>query len=466
MIAAWIHSAKTALGDAVWATHPVSASPFKRLLCAAARVLITVVRDLADGQISLRAMSLVYTTLLSLVPLLAVSFSVLKAFGVHNQLEGLLLNVLSALGEEGIRVTDQIVGFVDKMDVRVLGSTGSVVLIYTVVATVQKIDAAVNHTWRIHRTRSFLDRFSRYLSLILIGPVLVVSAISISASLMSNAVVQSIIAIEPFGAAYRLAVGLVPYCLITAAFTFVYLYIPNTRVRVSAAMTGGLVAGLIWAGGSGLAAFAVGWTGKYTAIYSSFAALIVFMMWLYACWLIVLIGASVAFYTQHPEYLSVQRVQSQMGNRLWERAGLQVMRLIAGHFLRAQEPWVLPDLASYLNLPLEHLRGVVERLEAHGLLRKVSAEMESFVPAKDLQVITVGEILKALRAAERDAHLLAAQMRHDGPVESIMTRLDDAIGRLCDEQSLREFVLMEVEPAAPTGPVVVAGGKSEVASNA
>ncbi|MBT6275481.1 MAG: YihY/virulence factor BrkB family protein [Chromatiales bacterium] len=460
MIDTWLDTLKTAAWSAVWSANLAAVSPMRRTAIGSLRIVVTVARDLADGQLSLRAMSLVYTTLMSLVPLLAVSFSVLKAFGIHNKLEPLLLNLLAPLGEQGIRVSDHIVGFVQNMDVGVLGSTGLAILIYTVISMVQKIDSAVNHTWRIKRGRGFFERFSRYLSIMLIGPVLVVAAIGVSASLMSSDVVQSIIAIEPFGAAYRFAVGLVPYTLVTAAFTFVYVYIPNTRVKVTAAATGGFVAGLLWIGaGYGFAAFAVGSTAKYTAIYSSFAILIVLLVWLYLCWLIVLIGAAVGFYTQHPEYLGVRRSDSQLGHAIRERVGLQLMRLIAGNFLRGEPAWALPILARYVNLPLENARLVVARLEQQGLLTRLGADVEAYVPSRDLQAIQITEVLTALRASDSDAQLLDSQLRRDESVESLFARIEDCVGRICEGQSLREFAQSDVGAPPVTGPTMLAGGR-------
>jgi membrane protein len=222
----------------------------------------------------MRAMSLVYTTLLSLVPLLAVSFSVLKAFGVQNQLEPALLNFLAPLGPKGAELTATIIGFVDNMRVGVLGSVGLALLLYTVVSLIQKVERAFNYTWHVSHNRRFVERFSDYLSVLLIGPVLMFSALGATASILNTSLVLSMAKIPVLGWIIDTGGTLLPYFFAIAAFTFVYVFVPNTRVRLGPAVVGAIVAGVLWQSiGWGFAFFMVGST-NYAAIYSGFAILI------------------------------------------------------------------------------------------------------------------------------------------------------------------------------------------------
>jgi len=151
----------------IWESPLESRPPWQRGLINGLRIIQLLIRDLAEGQITLRAMGLVYTTLLSMVPLLAVSFSVLKGFGVHNQVRPLLLKLLEPLGEKGVEITDQIITFVDNVQVGVLGAVGLALLFYTVISLLQKVERAFNYTWRVSRPRPLSQRFSDYLSVIL-----------------------------------------------------------------------------------------------------------------------------------------------------------------------------------------------------------------------------------------------------------------------------------------------------------
>ena len=148
-----LEEVKATFRRAVWEVDITKIPRFKAAYVRLLRVIYTVLHELADGQLSLRAMSLVYTSLLALVPLLAVSFSVLKAFGVHNQLEQILFNVLSPLGDKGHELTALIIEFVDNVKVGVLGSLGLGLLFYTVISMVQKVERAFNYTWRVSHPR-------------------------------------------------------------------------------------------------------------------------------------------------------------------------------------------------------------------------------------------------------------------------------------------------------------------------
>ncbi|MFW5823822.1 MAG: YihY/virulence factor BrkB family protein, partial [Marinobacter sp.] len=173
-------------------------------LYKAGRVVYAVTRDVVSGKLTLHAMSLVYTTLLSIVPMLALSFSVLKALDVHQRIEPFLYQFLQPLGAQGEDLAEQVLGFVDNMKVGVLGSVGLALLVYTVIALVQKIERSFNMIWRVPDMRSLAQRFSNYLSVIMIGPLLMVSAIGITATIFSSEVVQRLIEIEPFGTAMLL----------------------------------------------------------------------------------------------------------------------------------------------------------------------------------------------------------------------------------------------------------------------
>lgn len=178
------------LDDMVWREPGRSRRRSHALLVRLARVAIVLVRDLAQGQLTLRSMGLVYTTLLSIVPLLAISFSVLKAFGVYNQIRPALLTFLEPLGDKGVEVTARIVQFIENVNVGVLGSAGLALLVYTAVSLMQKIEEAFNFIWHVGSQRGIGARFSRYLSAMLIGPVLVFSAIGITAAVTSIGLVK------------------------------------------------------------------------------------------------------------------------------------------------------------------------------------------------------------------------------------------------------------------------------------
>jgi membrane protein len=437
---------ETILRQNVWEVKLSSLPWWKGLLTRVLRVFYVVIRDLLEGQLTLRAMSLVYTTLLAMVPLLAVSFSVLKGFGVHNQIEPLLLNFLKPMGERGVEMTSRIIGFVDSVKAGVLGSVGLALLLYTVISLIQKIEQACNDTWHVNRSRPLSQKFSDYLSVILIGPVLVFTALGITASVMSTAVVQKMVAIKVFGSLMELATTLVPYLLMVAAFTFVYIFVPNTRVRFRSALTGGLVAGVLWeASGWAFASFVVT-SAKYTAIYSGFAILIMFMIWLYLSWLIVLVGASVAYYHQHPESVTVHRRKLRLSNRMQEKLALLVMFLVGNNYYENLPALTLEEFAQSLNVPMEALEPVMEALEGYGLLTQTADEPPTYLPGRPLDTTGLKDVLDAVRGANEMVDLKPQSESAELAIDQLVEHLDQAMARALHNSTLKDLALSKPAP--------------------
>lgn len=383
--------------DRIWADDPATRGVWANLCIRGVRLVWAVVRDLRSGEPSLRAMSLVYTTILSLVPLLAVSFSVLKGFGIHQELETVMMRSLLPLGEQGVEIGIRIIEFVDNVKVGVLGSVGLAFLLFTIISLMQKIERAFNRTWRVSQDRPFSQRFSGYLSVVIVGPILVFSSMGITATLMSTSIVTTISAIEPFGTVIGWASALLPFALVVGAFTFIYVFMPNTRVNPVSAFTGSLVAGSLWhLAGWAFASFVVSST-QYTAIYSAFAGLIFFMLWLYVAWLVLLIGASVSYYHQHPDQTAAGEGAPPLSPRMAERVSLAVLAEIAESFRRGGEPPTTDDLVERLSVPASIVQGLLKVLQQNGFILPVGTSSPQWMPARPLDRIALGDVLAAVR---------------------------------------------------------------------
>ena len=363
------------------------------------RTAYALARDMVIGHLALHAMSLVYTTLLSIVPLLALSFSVLKAMGVHERMEPLLLQFFEPMGPQGIELANQILGFVDNMKVGVLGSVGLALLVYTVISLVQKIERSFNMIWRVPDMRSMAQRFSNYLSVIMVGPLLMVSAIGVSATIFSSTVVQTLMEIEPLGSIILYVSRFTPFLLVVGAFTFVYVFIPNTRVKVKYAFIGGLIAGISWQAGGMLFASFVAGSAKYAAIYSSFAIGIILLIWVYLNWMILLLGSSIVFYLQNPGSVA-KRHKVRLSPELLEKTGLALMWLVAKPFHEGRPAPQQEALESQLRVPGEVTRKLSDKLIRAGLITLAGRNGDCLVPGCSLNKITVGRVLDAIRADE------------------------------------------------------------------
>lgn len=416
-----------------WLWHPnLSKLPGPgRLGIRIARVGFAVVKDLARGYTNLHAMSLVYTTLLSIVPFLALSFSVLKGFGVHNQLEPLLQSLLLApLGERSAEITGNVLDFVDNIRVGVLGAVGLGILVYTVISLVQKVERAFNQVWRVSHIRPLGQRFSNYLSVILIGPLLAFSTLGATAALVGSDTVASMLEIAPLGWVYSLLSRLAPYVVIITLFTFLYLFIPNTHVKFRHAFVGGAVAGFLWQTLGYLFTLFVTSSTQYTAIYSGFAVGILLLVWIYLSWLVLLTGATVAYYSQNFRF--IRKRQTVLPSAETDEAvGLTLMYRIAQRFDRNEPGIKANTLSSEMNVDAAVVDRLMDKLLEAQLI--VRSEAHRLTPARPLDQIRLADLLHTLRAP--DSELTTPSYTTD-----MQSRIRAAIDTAFADQTLEDWI--------------------------
>jgi len=380
----------------------------KKLLIFTRALAIALFHDMHQGSITLRAMGLVYTTLLSLVPLLALSFSVLKGFGVHNQMEPLLLALLEPMGDKAEELTRQVLGFVDNVQVGVLGVAGLAILFYTVVSLMQKVEEAFNHVWRVKRQRSILLQFRDYLSVLLVGPVLIFSALGLWTALANSAWLHSSAVLET---GLAVLVQLSPTLLIVLAFMFIYLFMPNTRVKPLAAFGGALIAGIVWqVAGWLFAAFVVS-SGQQTAIYSIFASLFLFMLWLYVGWIIVLTGARLAYYFQHPDAVYLPQQPTETSAQTRELLAAAVLREVGQRFISKQAPPSLDALSQAIPVSRLLLEESLDDLVSYGLLSRDDDDPPHYLLRISPETLTVADIRRCFWQGSRQQQRQATQIQ-------------------------------------------------------
>lgn len=415
-----------AIRDALWRPELAGRPGVVRFAVTVARYLYALLRDVFTGQLTLRAMSLVYITLLSAVPLLAFSFSLIKVFGVHNSLRPQLYRLMDPLGTRGVEITDAVIRAVDGIEGGVLGPLSLAFLIYTAVAMVQEVEGSFNHVWQVNRPRSLARRLTEYITVLLIGPVVVATAMGLIAAVSSDTLLQRIAGIEPFGTFILWAGQITPYVLIMAAFTFLYRFIPNTMVRLVPAATGGAIAGAAWSFVGAVFASIVAVSGARSAIYSTFAVAVSALIWLYVSWLILLLGAQIAFYAQNPEYLRIGRQEPAISNGLRERIALNVMYLIGLAFSSGSSRCTLETITATTRIPGRALDPVIRSLEKAGLISVT--QDEALVPGRDMSRITLADILATVRGGGETGSL--EEPAWSGPVDRVADRLDAAIAGL------------------------------------
>jgi len=241
---------------------------------------------------------------------------------------------------------------------------------------------------------------------------------------------------EPFGSLIVMAGRLTPYLLVVGVFTFLYAFVPNTRVRTRAALLGGAAAGLAWVAMGVILASFVSTSGGTMVIYAGFAIVIVGLIWLYASWLVLLLGAQLAFYVQNPQYLRPGRSEIQLNASLRERVALSLMYLIVQDYGSTKPRWTTNSLAQHLELPGAALGPIVTALEQRGLL--VIAEDDSWLPARDPASITLDQVIDAIRHESSGPRL--ARIRDVAPAVEAARSAEHALKESLSSRTLRDLV--------------------------
>jgi len=383
----------------------------------------------------LRATALSYTTLLSLVPMLALAFSVLKGLGVQNKLAPLILQQVTAGSEV---VVNRVVAYIGNTNMGSVGAIGLAALLYTSISMLGSVEEAFNMVWGVTDTRSFYRKFSDYLSVLVSAPLLLLAATSITTSLESQAVVGWVLERTYLGDLFLSLLSLGRYLIIWAALFLLYILIPNTRVRLSSALVGAVLAGTLWAVAQwSYIHFQVG-ASKYNAIYGTLAALPILMVWIYTSWVIVLFGMEVVAAHQNFATFRHDIRGAGVSQRFKEELALAALRHIALAFHLGERSWAEEQLARRVGVPLRLMRDTLTQLKEAGFLVQAAGTGGGLFPARELDQIPLSEVIFALRS--RGA---SCGPDDEQKARAVVEAADQAVSRALDGQTLKQLATEE-----------------------
>lgn len=400
------------------------------------RYVYGMLRDMLSSHLTLHAMSLVYTTLLSIVPLLGISFAMAKGLGVFDDLRENLDTFLIHLGPDAEKISSQLFDMVDKVNGSVIGGIGVAFFLWTAISTIQKVESSFNYVWYVSKPRSLARRLTEYLVVLLIGPVVIGTALTMIGALGSNSVVSRLEELPGIAGLFLLVGKFLPYLMVSAVFTFLYMFMPNTRVRFKSALVGGLAGGIMWATMGVLFTTFILSSVNTLAVYATFAIGIVSLIWLYLNWLILLIGAQLAFYHQNPVFLRIGRQEPRLSNSMRERLALNIMMLVGRSFREPAKGFAAVDLSAKLNIPAIALTPILESLEQAGLL--LTTENEKLLPGQELSCLRLNDILNVVRTeGETGSYRDPTWSPY---IETLGTELDRAVSGVVGDRTLAELL--------------------------
>jgi membrane protein len=399
---------------------------WKRGLIRSSQIIVAVIRDLMQEQLSLRAMSLVFTTVIGFFPMIALTFAVLKSLGVHNAMEPTLLTLLQPLGERANEFTQQILSYVDNLQVQLIGITSVGLLIYFVLDMMRKIESAFNYIWAVKKGRSLSSRISEYLFAVIVSPLLLFLSISLTSYINTN-FFESFLENLIFGSVIiEASAFVISILLMSLAFAFAYSFLPNTKVQFGSAFIGGLVTTIIWKlMGSVFQGIFV--ASARESIYLAFASAIAIMFFIYIGWLVALIGSSIAFYHQNPSKTRSGRTTLTLSIAQQEQLSLAVAIAIIRRFQLGGAALTDEELARNLDSNQVAIEQALEQLQKIGLISRTGDQPPAYLPSHSVEDCTMVEIWQALRDSNTD-HISIS----DDSAELLMAHqfqqdIDDAI---------------------------------------
>lgn len=381
------------IGD-IWAEGAAPRSPRLLILARWAHVvLLGFVRD----KCHLRATALAYATILAIAPLMAVALSISKALGLHDSafMRAALLRITAGREE----LARSILTFVETSSVGTLGYLGTLALVLMAVAMVVTVESAFNAIWGVPKGRSLWRKFTDFFSVLVLSPMLVFLAVSFTVSLQSEALVQRMLEFTAINYLHLLALKVAPYVFVWLAFLFLYAFMPHTRVRLSSAAVGAIIAGTLWQLAQWVYIRHQVTVTDYGAIYGSFAQFPLFLVWMYISWVIVLLGGEISYAAQHLRTFEGELRAGRATFRDRLEAAWLMLTCLAGCFEAGRGGLSGDALAERLGLPAKLVCDLCDSLAVNGLLLhgEVGGE-RTFILGRPAGSIRLSDVQQALSA--------------------------------------------------------------------
>jgi membrane protein len=391
----------------IWLLHEQRLPPVKAALIKSLKIVILSVQGFTNDLCPLRASALTLYSLLSIVPVIAMLFGIATGFGFEKMLQQRLIEQVPAQETMVLQLINFAQNLLESTKGEVVAGIGIVVLFYTIIKVIGNIEESFNYIWKIDKARSISRKFSDYLSVMLLAPVILIASSSITVFLKTQITwLTTVIQLPEFGTWLIIkALGLSPLLLMIALFAFTFIFMPNQKINYRAGIIAGVVTGIMyqltqWA----YLSLQIG-VSNYNAIYGSFAALPLFVVWLQIGWMIVLFGCEVAFFIQNYEIYRSNTRFSDLSFSLKKIVALQITHLIIRNFIELKNPLTAAEIAAKLVIPIGLIQPLLSNLIASRIIvefKNHDDEDEVYQPAVDINILTIAYVINALEQCGQD----------------------------------------------------------------
>ncbi|MFP4059768.1 MAG: YihY/virulence factor BrkB family protein [Bacteroidota bacterium] len=407
MIKSFIERAKYFITREIWRIDLDDHSPRKTFLIRQLRIIVIAVKGMLENNIQLRASALTYFSLLSIVPVLAMFFGIAKGFGLDEMLEKQLMREFS--GQE--KIFEYVIKFANRYleaaQGGVIAGVGLVVLFFSVMKVIGNIEESFNIIWQIKKGRPFIRKFTDYLTIFLIAPLLMILSSSVTVFITSQVetITKEVALLGYVSPFIHFLLGLIPYVIVWLAFTLMYIIMPNTKVNFGSGFIAGIIAGSFFQ--------VIQWVyinvqfevSRIGAIYGGFVALPLFLIWMQISWLIVLFGAEISFANQNVKKYEFESGSLNISHYFRRILTLYIAQYVVKNFAAGKNPVTASRIASTLNMPIRIVRDIIFDLINAGIFVETVTESikeNGYHPALDIHKIDVKMVLENVEKTGTD----------------------------------------------------------------
>ncbi len=384
----------------IWRITKDDVTPLKYLLLEILKKVLLAVRFFTAKRVLTKASALTYSTLLAIVPILAVVFAIARGFGYNKYIEVWFRDSLSSQPQ----AAEIIIGFVNSYLVHtksgIFLGIGLLFMLYTVLMLVSNIEEAFNEIWQVKKSRSVFRTFTDYLAMFFVFPILIV--LTSGLSIYITAIADRMPDFLMLGSAMRTMIDLIPYVLMACMFIALYIFMPNTKVKFKSVIVPGILAGIAMQGLQFVYINSQIFLSSYNAIYGSFAALPLFMLWMQISWTICLFGAELCYTNQNLDYYDYDANANEISHRYKLMICALLMSRICRRFKEGKKPYSVIELREETQIPIRFVTDLLFEMIDADLLIEVNSdekgEESRFIPAQDINSLTLGTLIDRLEA--------------------------------------------------------------------
>ena len=427
----------------IWNIQSQKLSGKKSFLLRQLRLVLMAARGTWEDRLQLRASALTFNTLLAIVPIIALAFAIAKGFGFETSLEERLL--LEFPGYE--TVMTQVVAYAHNLLERTKGGMmagiGIILLFWASINVLSHLERSLNDIWDVKKSRSIWRKFSDYLTIMMLSPVLVIlsSSVTVYIKTQVTAIVEGVSLLGTVSPVIYFLLKLLPFVIISMLFSLIYLLMPNTKVRFTSGVLAGFIAGGLYHILQHTYLNFQFLIAKYNAIYGSFAALPLFLIWLHLSWLIVLFGAEISFAHQNIGTFEFDQESRQVSFGMKKLLALLISHLVVQRFAEAGTPFTMTQLSGKLEVPIRLVHRIVADLTESGILSEVEngvTDEPAYQPAVDTSLLSMGYIVSALEKLGSD-NIPILQTGGTEALCASLTRFQETIDRSPDNLLLKDL---------------------------